>query len=334
MNNNTYSRDGLIKNLIVVCVLLLIVASLLIGLHFWEQSRSSYPEQQDYEGYGMLKYDGKLYDERLGITTVLVMGLDKLGEDSETLDSYNNDNQADFLMLLVIDRDNETCSAIQINRDTMAEVTVLGIGGKQVGTVNEQIALAYTYGSGRQDSCRNTVKAVSSLLFGVHIDHYVAVTMDSVAKINDLVGGVTLTVSDDFTGIDETLKKGEEVTLYGEHALTYVRTRAGLEDSTNLARMERQRQYLKALYAQIVDYLDADDGFSEEAVAELAEYTITDIGVDYIDDLVNTVAEYEAGDIRSLEGTPSVNGGYMEFRINADSAKKLLVDLIYGEISK
>jgi len=333
MNNNTYSRDGLIKNLIIAGVLLFIAAGLLIGLHFWEKSQSIFPEQEDYEGYGVIKHDGRIYEERLGITTVLLMGLDSMGEaSSEPLYSYNNDNQADFLMLLVIDKANKLCSAIQINRDTMADVNVLAIGGKQVGTVNEQIALAYTYGSGAKDSCRNTVKAVSSLLFGIDIDHYVAVTMNSVAKINDLVGGVAVTVNDDFTGIDDTLKKGETVTLLGEHALTYVRTRAGLEDSTNLARMERQHQYMKALYTKIVEHLDAEDSFTEDAVADLAEYTITDISVDYIDDLVNMITDYENGEIHTLKGTPTVNNGYMEFRIDTDSAKELLIRLAYEEI--
>ena len=37
-----------------------------------------------------------------------------------------------FLLLLVIDHATKQCSAIQINRDTMAAISVLGIGGKRV----------------------------------------------------------------------------------------------------------------------------------------------------------------------------------------------------------
>ena len=40
------------------------------------------------------------------------------------------------------------------------------------------------------------------------------------------------------------------MTLQGEQALRYVRTRYGLEDSTNSTRMARQQQYINALYAK------------------------------------------------------------------------------------
>mgnify|MGYP000585160404 FL=1 len=68
--------------------------------------------------------------------------------------------------------------------------------------------------------------------------------MDAVPILNDLLGGVEVTVLDDFSGIDDTLIKGETVTLHGDHALTYVRERYGLEDSSNSTRMVRQRQYM------------------------------------------------------------------------------------------
>ena len=62
-----------------------------------------------------------------------------------------------------------------------------------------------------------------------------------------MVGGVTLTVTSDFSAIDPHLVEGETITLYGDQALTYVRSRYNIDDETNLARMARQRQYLAAL---------------------------------------------------------------------------------------
>ena len=44
-------------------------------------------------------------------------------------DSYNNDKQADFLMLFVIDNDTKQYTAIHVNRDTVAEIDVLGVAG-------------------------------------------------------------------------------------------------------------------------------------------------------------------------------------------------------------
>ena len=59
----------------------------------------------------------------------------------------------------------------------------------------------------------------SFLLGGTEIDHYLAMTMSAIPQINDLVGGVPVTVLDDFSGIDDSLVKGEEITLMGEQAL-------------------------------------------------------------------------------------------------------------------
>ncbi len=86
--------------------------------------------------------------------------------------------------------------------------------------------------------------------------------MDAVPIINDAVGGVTVTVLDDMTSADPALEKGAEVTLQGKQALTYVRTRRGLDDSTNLHRMERQRQYMGELYKGLINKLSGDDGFA------------------------------------------------------------------------
>ena len=39
------------------------------------------------------------------------------------------------------------------------------------------------------------------MLMNVNVDHYVSVTMDAVSVYNDYIGGVEVTVLDDFTGI-------------------------------------------------------------------------------------------------------------------------------------
>lgn len=57
------------------------------------------------------------------------------------------------------------------------------------------------------------------LLYGVEIDHYISLMMDGVAVLNDLAGGVTLKVMDDFGAFDPALVQGETVTLRGEQAL-------------------------------------------------------------------------------------------------------------------
>lgn len=50
------------------------------------------------------------------------------------------------------------------------------------------------------------------------IDGYAMVNVGAVSVVNDMVGGVTVTIEDDFSEVDPTLKMGETVTLMGEQA--------------------------------------------------------------------------------------------------------------------
>ena len=134
-----------------------------------------------------IEYDGEKYVAKKNIESYLVIGLDKF-EGQTASDSYNNDQQADFLMLFVFDNDAKKCTAVHINRDTIADVNVLGLAGNKVYTVKQQIALSHTYGNGGKVSCRNVSDSVSSLLLGVKINHYVSLKMDAVPVFNDLVG--------------------------------------------------------------------------------------------------------------------------------------------------
>ena len=233
----------------ILAVVLVLLAGMLL-LQRWENTQdapvsssgeaSSVEAGAPVDGREITYYNGTAYARREDLETVLLLGVDKF--EGETPEGYVNNQQADFLLLLVMDKQHETCTPIQLNRDTMTQIQILGVTGEPAGTFTGQLALAHTYGSGEEDSCENTVLAVENLLYGVGIDHYVSLTMDGVALLNDLVGGVTVEVLDDFSGIDDSLVQGETVTLKGQQALTYVRSRGGMEDSSNLHRMERQRQ--------------------------------------------------------------------------------------------
>ena len=163
------------------------------------------------------------YRPREGIETFLFMGLDKYETGEEQI-GYLNDQQSDFLMLFIMDREAGTLEVLHLNRDTMTEIRRLGIGGGNAGKFVGQLALSHTFGSGGSDSCLNTVKAVSGFLKGVKIDHYIAMTMDGVGILNDLVGGITVTIPVDMTMVDPAFEEGAEITLQGEQALLFVRT--------------------------------------------------------------------------------------------------------------
>ena len=61
------------------------------------------------------------------------------------------------------------------------------------------------------------------------------------------------------------------MTLMGDHALNYVRSRNNLEDSTNEHRMIRQAQYMEAFYAQGKECAENNDSFVLDAVTRMNE---------------------------------------------------------------
>jgi len=262
------------------------------------------------------------------IETLLILGLDKYNYSIKN-DGYNNDQQADFLLLLVFDNEKKQCSAIQINRDTMVDMNVLGVAGEKIDSVNKQIALAHTYGNGKEISCRNTAEAVSELLYNIKIDHYASLTMDSVSILNDAVGGVTVKVLDDFSGIDDALIKDREVTLFGEQALTYVRTRYGLEDSSNDNRMKRQHQYMKALYEKLLSKSSANENFFSETSLKISESLVSDCSLNSLQKLFDKFSAYEFTEIFSFQGDFKLGEKFMEFYPHEDSVKKTVIDLFY-----
>lgn len=277
-------------------------------------------------------YNGTAYAKREDLETVLLLGVDKF--EGETPEGYVNNQQADFLLLLVMDKENETCTPIQLNRDTMTQIQILGVTGEPAGTFTGQLALAHTYGSGEEDSCENTVLAVENLLYGIEIDHYISLTMDGVALLNDLVGGVTVEVLDDFSGIDDSLVQGETVTLQGQQALTYVRSRGGMEDSSNLHRMERQRQYLSALQQQLKAAVQQEDGFTLDALLQLNEYMVSDCTVNQLSDLGDSLAAYQVSDILTTPGDAQEGEEFMEFTVDEDALQQLVMDVFYEPVEE
>lgn len=325
----------------ILAVVLVLLAGML-WLQRWENTQdapvsssgeaSSVEADAPVDGREITYYNGAAYARREDLETVLLLGVDKF--EGETPEGYLNNQQADFLLLLVMDKQHETCTPIQLNRDTMTQIQILGVTGEPAGTFTGQLALAHTYGSGEEDSCENTVLAVENLLYGMEIDHYVSLTMDGVALLNDLVGGVTVEVLDDFSGIDDSLVQGKTVTLQGQQALTYVRSRGGLEDSSNLRRMERQRQYLAALQQQLKAAVQQEDGFTLDALLQLNEYMVSDCTVNQLSDLGDSLAAYQVSDILTTPGDAQEGEEFMEFTVDEAALQQLVMDVFYEPVEE
>lgn len=201
-----------------LAVLVLAAVLLFVG-GSWLEKRSQKPETRTelpQETAETMEVDGVTYRRRTDLTTILVMGIDHDSE-VEAEGSYQG-GQADFQRLIVIDSKDKTVRQLKIDRDTMAEVTVLGMLGNPVGTTQMQISLAHGFGDGKEESCGYARDAVSRLLQGENIDFYLAMSLDGISVLNDLAGGVTVTLEDDFSAADPAMTKGATLTLQGDQA--------------------------------------------------------------------------------------------------------------------
>ena len=206
---------------------------------------------------------------------------------------------------------------------------VISMMGTVPYTIRQQIALAHAYGNGREQSCENNVKAVSMMLDDQPIDGYFSLNMGGVGILVDLVGGVTLTVTSDFSAVDPSLVEGETITLDGEQAFEYVRTRKDVDDQTNLARMGRQRQFLKAFGDKVKD---RSPDFAVTAYDALSDYVITDIASGTAADIADRLKSYRELPLLTIDGENTVEDGYWAYYLDEDSLQQTVLQLFYEEI--
>lgn len=307
-------------------LVLLLCAALLTGLLFAATRMTKKEEQTPIENAGKaqnalleqetLTYQGKEYPLKKHLQTVLLIGTDATEgyrEQTDGVKAFYNYHQADFLMVLVLDADADTVEILQMNRDTMTDVPWLDVLGNFGGTEYKQLCLAYNYGDGGMKSCKNTINAVSSLLFDAPIDHYIQVPMSSIGLVNDLVGGVPVTIEEDLTVIDPAFTEGATVVLKGSQAEAFVRARQALENDTNLARMGRQRQYMNSFQVQARKAFNSDSQFAMKLVGKMSEYLQSDMTAQQLQDLVAKLDNAVVSPIRAPEGKLIQGEQYYEF---------------------
>lgn len=190
-------------------------------------NRSASSSTQDTD---QITYKGVTYVPKGNLETYLFAGIDSPDKVTE-IKEYDGTGQCDVLLVLVRDRSTDTCKFLTIDRNTMTPVKSLADDGSYIDTTECQISLAHAMSLDHETRAENTVDAVSTLLGGHKIDGFAMVNMSAIEVVNDMVGGVTVTIEDDFPDSD-TLIKGQTVTLHGKDAERYFWQISSLSAST------------------------------------------------------------------------------------------------------
>ena len=276
---------------------------------------------QDFMEDGVIVWENGRYRKTPNVTNYLIAGIDQASNaPASASNRYRNGGQADYLLLLSIDHTNRKIYQLPIDRDTMTDVTVLSVYGKETGTRVLQISLAHSYGSTKDDNARYTVRAVRHLLNGIEIAGYYMMDYTAVPTLNDTLGGVTVTIPDDMTGVNPLWVKGAEITLHGDEAEAFVRSRKSAGQGTNAERMARQNEFITSAIRQIHAKLAKNADFAARLLTALRKNAVTNIPQQQLLLEINEAHGYEIQPASYLEGDHLIaENGFAEFYADENS---------------
>lgn len=285
---------------------------------------------QRFEQPTPILYQDASYLPREGLLTILFMGIDPVTDDESNATNYRNGGQADFLTLLIIDSQNQTIKRLEIDRDTMADITTLGVFGNVSGTRQAQISLSHGFGDGKEQSCQFTVEAVQRLLYGINIDFYVSIDLDAIPLLNDVVGGVTVEIEDDFTAYDNAMYPGATVTLTDEQAELFVRSRTSIGEGTNAQRMRRQETFLDAFIDELQAQMSSNVSLINRMYDALDGYMVTNLKRGRAVNEANKAYRYQMEPMLSIAGAHQIGtDGFMEFQVDNAALEALVIQTFY-----
>lgn len=288
-------------------------------------SSDFYDTQKDIE------YDGHTYHYNDDIMTFLVLGIDT-GNALPTVDENTNylaGGQSDAIFLFVMNPHDKTVSVVAVNRNTMADIYICDEHNNYIRTAKAQICVQHGYGDGLNLSCERSCQAVSGFMYGLPINGYVSIRLAAIATLNDMLGGVEVTLPSDFPELG--LNAGETVRLDGEQAYTFVKFRdTSVFDSAG-TRLENEKVYLKSFMKQVYDITKDNITFPVGMYQQILDYTVTDITVDEMLYLSSELLGYSVLDpkIYTIPGETEKVNLYEEFHVNEHGLQEMILDVFY-----
>lgn len=327
------------KKIVIGIILLLAAALLLLGLYQLGRHLETGRYQQETvrgeltERTGNLPtitYEGNQYTLKSNLVTILIMGIDTESDGGEPQSTdFRSGGQADFLMMLVLDGNGKMVTQLPIDRDTIAEITTLGVLGNISGTRRAQISLSHGFGDGGAQSAKFTADAVQRLLYGVPVDFYVALNLDAIEPLNDALGGVTVTLADDFSALDAEMVPGATLTLKGKQAEIYVRSRMSVGDGTNVGRMQRQRIYMQSMLQLLQERTAENANYIGTLYDTLGDNLVTDMKRGRMINEANKVRGYDRQTLQIVGSHVIGEDGFQEFHPDEQALEKLVIDTFF-----
>ena len=281
-----------------------------------------------------VSYHGKTYRRNQYVKAILCMGVDRSDTMTETKD-LGEAGQSDGIFLIAQDTAHHDLKILMIPRDTMTEIPITNEDRTINDTMITQLTMAFAYGDGREQSCENTVQSVEKLLSGFSVDQYLAVDTSVIAKLNDTVGGVTVTIpTDGMEQRDPAFVKGSQVTLHGDQAEAFVRYRDVKRDFSALYRMDQQQEYITQYFKAVKTASRTDSQIVTHLFDLIQDYMVTDMSKDqYLKIAMDGLdaGSLESDDFYTVPGTGETTETFDVYKADRQAIIPIVLNLFYRE---
>lgn len=320
-------RKSVLVSMTVILIVLVLVA---VGIYARQEKNTTKDttEQIEEDDDSLITYNGKKYKYNTDIKTILFLGVDR-SEKVEVDSQPGEGGQADTILLLLLDQTEKKMKVMEVSRDTMIDIAIYDASGSFLAKEKAQIALQYAYGNSTRKSSQLMKNTVSNLLYGVPVNDVITLDIEGVAKVVDAIGGVSVTIPEDYSMIDPLFVAGAQIHMNGTQAERYIRYRDTIVTGSNDDRMKRQNQFLMALIEQLKD---ADKTKLYDAVMGSAkEYIYTDVNAEELKGLSDYTCEEQ---MNTVPGEMEAGEEHDEFYPNESELYEIVLKLFYKSIDK
>ena len=313
-------------------VVLLLIAAMAAGAIFAlaDTGESVLPESEtgsetissEEEWGSTIIENGVTYRLDPALKTVLFLGVDDGGSRSETI--AGSGGRADTVMVLILNDEKKTVTLLSISRDTMTEVDAYGTDGSYAYSSVTHINMQYAYGDSPARSAYLMKKTVSELLYGTRIDGYLSLESKGIREAVDALGGLRLTMPEDYSDIDPKYEKGVDVILSGEETERLLRYRDTRTVGSNETRVERHLRLIEAVFRELGGRIGVTK--LREIMDAAGDAISSDLDAETLKKLASYSLEEE---VFTLPGTVREGEDHDEFYVDETALRKLLIGLFY-----
>lgn len=269
-----------------------------------------------------LKMDGKLWQYREELHSILLLGIDDADSDAS---HFGGGGRADTILVMILNTTDSSIQLLEVSRDTMVEVDAYAPDRKLAYSGTMQINMQHAFSDTRQRGAELMKDKISELLYGVPIDGCLSLTMEGIPGIVDALGGITVTMDADWSEIDPSYLPGAVVAMDGAAAERFLRSRDTGSVGSNDKRMDRQGLLMRCAFSKLRSLSAADIG---KLLSENSNYIFTNIDVNVLKNLntygiilenVRIPGETRAGDLHD------------EYYVYETELRNLVISLFYKE---